>query len=134
MDEELVDTLTTPWEDTKEVNNSSKTNPKEGDEFVPPFQWNVVKIDSPDTINETTSLAIAAKDSGSPAGVENAVICNRHVRVNFGASIEDFHKASMLAAEGGGSISVDMEEGVFNLKVGDEVSSESDEEEDEEEY
>jgi hypothetical protein len=38
----------------------------------------------------------------------------------------------MLAAEGGGSISVDMEEGVFNLKVGDEISSESEEEEDEE--
>ncbi len=117
----------------EEEDNSSKTNIKVGDKFVPPFQWNVVKIDSPDTISKTTSLARAAKESGGPAGVENAVVCNRHVRVIFGASMEDFHKASKLAAEGGGSIPIEMEDGVFNLKVGEKVSSESDEEEDEKE-
>jgi hypothetical protein len=128
LDEELVDKLTTSWE---EMEDDSQTNLKLGDPFVPPFQWNVAKIDSPDAINETTLLARAAKESGGPAGVENAVIGNRHVEIMFGASMDDFHKASRLAAEGGGSIPIEMEDGVFSLKVGDEVSSESDEEEEE---
>ncbi len=124
MDEELVDKLTTPWNNPEEKNDT-----KSGDPFAPPFDWNVKKIDSPDATNETTILARAAKESG----VENSVICNRHVDIVFGASMEDFRKASILAAEGGGSIPIDMEDGVFSLRVGDEVSSESEEEDDEEE-
>lgn len=127
LDEELVDKLTTPW-DNHEVEDNSKS----GDPFVPPFQWNVKKINSLDAINEMTILTRAAKESGGPAGVENAIICKRHVDIIFGASIEDFHRASTLAAEGGGSIPIEMEDGVLSLRVGNEVSSESGEEDDEE--
>ena len=76
-----------------------------------------------------------APSSGLPARVENVVICNRHVDIMFGASIEDMHKVSKLAAEcEGGSIPILMEDGVFNLTVGNEASSEgSDEDEDDNE-
>lgn len=95
-----------------------------------PFQWHIDQIDSPDAMTE--SMHIAAS-SGLSARVENVVICNRHVDIMFGASMEDMHKVSRLAAEcEGGSMPILMEDGVFNLTVGNEASSEgSDEDEDE---
>ncbi len=130
MDDELIERLSTPWIVIDEDDKGAKS----GDPIAaPPFEWNVTDIDSPDDINETTTLARASEETGGrPAGVEDAVICNRHVDVVFGASMDDFHRASMLAAEGGGSMSIDMEDGVFSLRVGDEVSSQSEDEDDEE--
>ncbi|KAL7526798.1 hypothetical protein ACHAXR_001660 [Thalassiosira sp. AJA248-18] len=128
LDDELADKLTTPWEGAEEDDNNAKGNLKVGDPVTPPFQWNVNDITAPDKVTKTESLAIASKESGGPAGVEEAVICNRHVDITFGASMEDFHNASTLAAIEG-SMPIKMEEGVFTLKVGKEVLSDEDEEE-----
>ena len=124
----MINKLTTPWENV----NDLSTNHKAGDPFVSPLQWHIDQIDSPDAMKEPINLA---PSSGLPARVENVVICNRHVDIMFGASIEDMHKVSKLAAEcEGGSIPILMEDGVFNLTVGNEASSEgSDEDEDDNE-
>ena len=126
LDSELVEKLTTPWEDDTDNEKDTKNNVKLGDPFVQPFQWNVEKIDSPDILNTTVSLVVASEESGGPAGDEHAVICNRNVDIVFGASMTDFHNASTLAAEGNGSIAIDLEDGVIALVVGKEVSSDED--------
>jgi len=125
LDDELVEKLTTPWEEQEHEN--SKSNLKAGDPFVPPLQWSVKDITVSDNLDKTASLTGTSKDSEDAAGIDEAVICNRHVDIAFGASMDDFHKASRLAAEEG-SMAIKMEDGVFTLKVGKEVSS--DEEED----
>ena len=119
LESELVEKLTTPWEDTDKAKDS-KNNLKVGDPFVQPFQWNVKKIDSPDMLNKTTSLAVASKDSER---TEHAIICNRNVDILFGATMADFHNASRLAAEDNGSIAIDLEDGVITLVVGKVLSS-----------
>jgi len=128
LDDDVLEKLTTPWEDAQEEGNA-KGNLKVGDPFVPPFQWNVDDIDAPDKTDKTASLARASNENGGPAGVEDTVICNRHVDISFGASIEDFHRVSKLAAEDG-SMPIEMEDGVFTLKVGKEASSDEEDEED----
>ena len=125
LDDEIVEKLTTPWED-----DNAKSNLKVGDPFIPPFQWNVNDIAVTDKLNKTASLGRASKESGGPAGADDCVICNRHVDISFGASMDAFHNASKLAAEEG-SMPIEMEDGVFTLKVGKEASSESDEDEEE---
>ncbi len=122
LESEIVENLTTPWEDT-DMAKDSKNNLKAGEPSVQPFQWNAKKIDSPDVLNKTTSLAVASKESGHTAGEEHAVICNRNVDILFGASMTDFHNASRLAAEGNGSIAIDLQDGVITLVVGKELSS-----------
>lgn len=126
LDSELVEKLTTLWEETDKEKDSKNTL-KAGEHFVQPFQWNVKKIGSPDILNTTISIALASKESRRPAGVEHAVICNRNVDILFGASMADFHNASGLAAEEKGSIAIDLGDGVISLQVGKEVSSDDDE-------
>ena len=126
LDSELVEKLTTPWEDDTDKEEDSKNKLKIGDPFVQPFQWNVEKMDSPDILNRSVSLVVASKESGGPAGDEHTVICNRNVDIVFGASMADFHNASTLAAEGNGSIAIDLQDGVIALVVGKEVSSDED--------
>ena len=118
LEDELLDKMTTPWEDEDSVKGL-----KSDESYRPPFKWNVNNIDTPDMMNNTTLLS-KVSESGVPAGVEEAVICNRHVDILFGASMEDFHNASKLAASAdGGSMPIKMENGVISLKVGKEVSS-----------
>lgn len=125
----MINQLTTTWEDVQD-----ESNLKTGDPFEPPFEWNIKNIDEPDKMSEPASLEVAAKESDGPAGVEDTVICNRHVDITFGATMDDFHKVSKLAAgEDGGSLEIDMTPGVFTLNVGKEATSEEDEEEEEEE-
>lgn len=126
LEYEVIDKLTTPWEDTKSGDNA-KRNLKLGDPIIPPFRWDVNDITCADELSKTISLARASEGSGGPAGVEDCVICNRHVDISFGASKDDFHNASKLAAEEG-CMPIEMEDGVFTLVVGKEVSS--DEEDD----
>mmetsp|Transcript_25966 Transcript_25966/g.47066 ORF Transcript_25966/g.47066 Transcript_25966/m.47066 type:complete len:425 (-) Transcript_25966:56-1330(-) len=125
LDDELVHKLTTPWEEQEDEN--SKSNLKAGDPFVPPLQWNVKDITASDSLDKTASLTRTPKESEDAAGIDEAVICNKHVDITFGASMDDFHKASRLAAEEG-SMAIKMEDGVFTLKVGKEVSSDEEEE------
>lgn len=130
LESELVEDLTTPWEDT-DKEEGCQSSRKAGDPFVMPFQWNLEKIDSSDILNKNVSLVIASEESDGPAGNEHAVICNRNVDIQFGASMNDFHNASRLAAEDNGSIAIDLEDGVITLAVGKEVSSDDDGDEDE---
>lgn len=126
LDSELVEKLTTPWEESDKEKDSKNTL-KAGDHFVQPFQWNVKKISSPDILNKTISIAVTSKESGRPAGAEHGVICNRNVDILFGASMAAFHNASRLAAEEKGSIAIDLRDGVISLLVGKELSSDDDE-------
>jgi len=127
LDEDIIEKLTTPWEDA-EKDDGAKGNLK-GGPIAPPFQWNVNDITEADELNNTASLTIASKESEDPAGVDDCVICNRHVDISFGASMASFHNASHLAAEEG-SMPIKMEDGVLTLKVGEEVSSDDEDEED----
>ena len=130
LDDELIDKLSTPWEDTETGVDGEKRGNLKGDEsYEPPFQWNVSDISSPDKLSNAESLArVSSESAASPAGVEEAVICNRHVDILFGASMKNYHNVSKLAAAEG-SLPIEMEDGVFSLKVGKEVSSDEEEEE-----
>ena len=128
LEDELLDKMTTPWEDDAQSEGTAK-GLKSDESYRPPFEWNVNNIDTPDMMNNTTSLS-KVSETGEPAGVEEAVICNRHVDILFGASMEDFHNASKLAASAdGGSMPIQMENDVISLKVGKEVSSDGEDEE-----
>lgn len=130
LEDEVIDKLTTPWEDTQsKSDDNAKSNLKAGDSIPPPFRWDVNDITLTDRLSKRTSLARASEGSGGPAGVADCIICNRHVDILFGASRDDFHNASKLAAEEG-SMPIEMEDGVFTLAVGNEVSSDEEEEED----
>jgi len=129
LDDEIVDKLTTPWEDVQE-GDGSKGNLK-GDPIESPFQWIVKDIAVTDEMKKVLSLTRASNGSWGPAGTDDTVIviCNRHVDISFGASMDDFHNASRLAMEAG-SIPIEMEDGVFHLTVGKEVSSDEEGDED----
>jgi len=123
LEDDLVKKLTTPWE----APIPEDTNLKAGDPIIPAFKWNVNDIDTPDKLSNSISLS-RASDSEEPAGEEGVVICNREVDILFGASMKDYHDASKQAASAeGGSLPIDMGEGVFSLKVGKEASSDDDE-------
>ncbi|KAL9186965.1 hypothetical protein ACHAXT_010685 [Thalassiosira profunda] len=124
LNDHIVQKLSTPWEDAHDGANSDL---KSDESYTPPFQWQLKDIATPDTLSNEAKLKRAAENSKGPAGVEDIILCNRHVDITFGAPMEEYHGASRLAAEEG-SMPIEMEDGVFALKVGKEASS--DEEED----
>lgn len=131
LDDELVDKMTTPWKDDtqkEEDTTCTKKGNLKGDPIEPPFKWNVKDINAPDKLSNVVSLSKVVSESNKvPA---ESVICNRHVDIFFGATMEDFHNASKLAANAeGGSLPIDMEDGVLTLKVGKELSSDDEQEE-----
>ena len=127
LDDELVDKLTTPWEDMEE-NANAKGNLKVGDSTTPPsFRWKVSDIAVPDNLTKTATLRVSK--GGVPAGIEECILCNRHVDMTYGASMEEYHYVSKLAAEEG-SMPIHLGDGVCTLSVGKEVSSDEDEDTD----
>ena len=128
LEDDVLDQLTTPWEDAPE-HDDDKRNLKAGEGCAPPFHWNVNDIARTDALSAAASLARASAGAGGPAGAEEVVLCNRRVDLAFGASMDAFHHVSRLAAEEG-SLPLEMEEGVLTLTVGDAVSSDEEEEED----
>jgi len=126
LEDELAEKMATPWQ---EDDSDAKSNLKKGDPITPPFEWNLKDADAPDKLSKKASISVPPKESGSPAGVEEVIICNRHVDILFGASMESYHNASKMAAEEG-SMPIEMEDGVFTLKVGKEASSDEEEEDD----
>ena len=131
LEDDVVDKLTTIWENIQE-NSEEKSNLKEGDSFIPPFQWNIRDVSVPDKLNKTAKLVPASAKSKDPAGTMDVVICNRHVSMLFGATMEDFHNASKLAADEG-SMQIKMEPGVLSLEVGRCASSEDEDDDGEDE-
>ena len=129
LEDDIVDKLTTPWE--APIGEDTECILKVGDPIIDEvFKWNINDIETPDKLSNSISLS-KASDSEGPAGEEGVVICNREVDILFGASMKDYHDASKLAASAeGGSLPIDMEEGVFTLKVGKVASSDDDEEDD----
>jgi len=80
-------------------------------------------------MGESLKLTKAPTDSEGAAGVEeDLVICHRHIKLNFGATMKDFHYASNLAARKG-SAELIMGEGVLSLEVGEVASSDEEDEE-----
>lgn len=127
LDDEVVSKLTTStvWED------QSKEKLKADESYTQSFQCLIKDIAAPDELGGGLKLKSAAAKSDGPAGVEeDLVICNRHITMRFGATMKDFHDASSIAAVTG-SAEITMGEGVISLEVGNEATS--DEEDDEEE-
>jgi len=118
LEEEVIDELTTPW--SKVAGDTAKSNGK--DPLEPLFDWKINDICSPDDLEQ----AIDIKKNKMPSGAhtEEAVICNRHVDVIFGASMENLQTASTRAAEAKSkSARLALEDGVIALMAGEEVSS-----------
>eukprot|EP00986_Skeletonema_menzelii_P003184 scaffold947_cov155-Skeletonema_menzelii.AAC.8 len=120
LDDDLVSKLSTTWEDPD-------SNAKSDEDHVPAFQWNMKDIfSSQDKLTNTVSLS----KSTEAAGIEDIVLCNRHVDMAFNSSLGDLHDASKLAAKEG-SMPLVFEEGVLTLTVGREASDDEDEESEE---
>lgn len=124
LDEDIVKKLTTVWDD------GSESNQKKDASYIPPFQWDLTDVSAPDTLKNTTTLTKAPVESNGPAGEEEVALCKRLVNFKFGASMEDFRNANLLAAEEG-SMQIEMKEGVLTLEVGEEVLSNDEEDGDE---
>lgn len=117
MDDDIVSKLTTAWED------SSQANTKSDESYIPSFECNIKDIAVPDELGDALNLSKATVKSEGPAGVEaDLVICNRHVTMSFNATMKDFHEASKFATAKG-SAEINMQDGVLTIEVGDEASS-----------
>lgn len=121
LDDDLVSKLTTAWEDPD-------SNAKSDEAHVPAFQWNMEDIASEDKLTNTVTLTKAS----AAAGIEDIVLCNRHVDMAFHSSMGDLHDASELAAKEG-SMPLVLEEGVLTLNVGREASDDEEDDGSEEE-
>ena len=126
LDDDIVSKLTTTWED------SSQGKLKTDESYCPPFEWNIKDVTSGDKLGDDLKLTKATPESDGPAGIEeDLIICNRHVDMKFGATMDDFHAASKLAHRKiSGSAVLLMTEGVLSLQVGKEATSDDEEEDD----
>ena len=123
LDDSVVSKLTTPWEDQTE------STLKADESYMAPFHYDIQDAKNPDDMGESLKLMKAPTDSEGSAGVEeDLVICHRHIKLNFGATMKDFHYASNLAARKG-SAELIMGEGVLSLEVGEVASSDEEDEE-----
>lgn len=113
LDDEVVEQLKTPW--------TKSTAENTDDSFVPPFFWNDNNFDL-DATTECQTVSLTASET-DPAGSEEVVICGRLVTVSYGASMQDFHKASS-AASAAGLVKLELASNVISLEVGDEVPDE----------
>jgi hypothetical protein len=79
-----------------------------------PFTWNAnVNLDKVPAMTVATLKA----SKNDPAGSEEVVICGRLVTINYGATMQDFHMASMQAS----LVELSFERDVVALEVGEEV-------------
>ena len=118
LDDDIVSNLSTSWEDPE-------SNGKSDEEHVPAFQWNIQDIATEDKLTNATTLT----KSSDAAGVEDIVLCNRHVDMTFNSSLAELHEASKLAAQEG-SMPMTLEKGVLMLTVGREASDDDGSDED----
>ena len=117
LEDEIIDELKTPW--SKGSDGAAKSD--EGDSSEPLFDWTIKDICSPDDLEKAVEIK---KNETSGVHTEESVICNRHVDVIFGTSMESLQIASNEAAEAKSkSAMLNMEDGVVALMVGEEVSS-----------
>jgi hypothetical protein len=112
LDDGICEELKTPFEGQG----------KKDESFQSPFVWNDLDLVKPP---EVTKIALVASPS-NPAGEEEVVLCSRVVTVAFGASMEDFQRASAQ----GGLVELELGEGVLSLEVGGEVPYDEDEDSD----
>lgn len=124
LDDDIVSKLTTTWEDP------SQGKLKADESYSPPFEWNIKDVTSGDKLGDDLKLTKATPESDGPAGIEeDLIICNKHVDMNFGATMYDLHNASKLAAvQGSGGLLLG--EGVLSLQVGKVATSDEEEEDD----
>jgi hypothetical protein len=108
LDDDVCEELKTPFEGEGKTDES----------FQPPFVWNDLDLVKPPELKKIALMA----SSSDPAGEEEVVLSSRVVTVSFGASMEDFQRAS---AEGG-LVELELGKGVISLEVGGEVQYEED--------
>jgi hypothetical protein len=110
LDDDICKELKTPFEQEQGKTDES---------FQSPFVWNDLDLVKPP---EVKKIALMASPS-DPAGEEEVVLCSRVVTVSFGASMEDFQRASAQ----GGLVELELGKGALSLEVGGEVPSDEDE-------
>jgi hypothetical protein len=112
LDDDICEELKTPFEGQGKTDES----------FQPPFVWNDLDLVKPP---ELKKIALTASPS-DPAGEEEVVLSSRIVTISFGASMEDFHRASAQ----GSLVEFELGKGALSLEVGGEVPSDEDEDSD----
>lgn len=122
LDDDVVAKLKTSWEDPDMTGKADESH-------VPAFQWNIEDMTSEDKLSNTVSLTKSSdpKDN-NPAGIEDILLCNRHVNMAFNSSMNDLYRASELAAKEG-SMLIQFKEGALTLTVGREASDDEEEKE-----
>ena len=111
LDDDIVSKLKTPWDTSLEQANNT---------FKLPFQW---KANKPDILDAPCLLGVFQAD---PAGSEETVICNHKVEICFNEKMETQHEISRKTTNGS-SIELTFQKGSVTLKVGDEVSDDDNE-------
>jgi hypothetical protein len=90
------------------------------------FEWSPnVDLDRPPTCKR---VALAASLE-NPAGEEEFVLCHRLVTAKYGASMGDLHDAVQRGDDDGDLIELELDEGVVQLQVGDEIRDDDEEDE-----
>jgi len=156
LEDEVLEQLETPWS----VPSSEKTKDENGvpssssSSSSPLFSWNP-KVDMTKEasmahvtlIRQPANNAIAKNKDDDEALEDEIVLCNRHVKVKYGAALEDYHFVAQQALlplsnkddnqdnwkNTSSSLALDLAEGFLTLYVGDPVSSDVEEAEAEEE-
>jgi hypothetical protein len=130
LDDEVVEQMKTSWDTTEKAKKL--------------FQWNdQADLTQPTTmattrINYSTPLKATKKkndDDDDDTLEDEIVLCNHKVRVQYGATLEEYHAIAeaTMGDNGTSSLQVELGKGVMSLHVGDPVSESEEEEEAEEE-
>lgn len=127
VEDEIIEQLKTPLPSKKEHTPTGKTNGDDDEAATSattklPFAWNPsLNLAQPTTMAQV-SLQSCPDDH---AGSEEVVICGRLVTVNYGASMEDFHKAAQFA-DGSDMVELQLDPDVIALHVGGVVAEDDD--------
>jgi hypothetical protein len=106
LEDSVIEKFVTPW------------NPQ----AEPLCKWNSnVHLDV-----ATECSTVELKAATEAAGIDEIVLCNRYVTVTYGASMEDFHKASTSTSSS--NIQLRLGPDALNIQVGEEVSSDDEDE------
>jgi hypothetical protein len=124
LEDEIVEQLNTPWRSGVDDDNHHML-----------FAWNSDEITNPSSPIELSTFPLKAAKPSSPnsfdlsnkdeieaAGEEEVVIGGRLVTISYGATMEDFHSASIAARnEKHGCIELELGREVIALSVGEVV-------------
>ena len=148
LDQYVCDQLRTPWKVQGEPNENHKRDdaPTKGkrkqgnddddddddvndnDNDTPVFQW--VHNGSPDAVETVALQPSNDKKNEKPAGMEETVICHRHITFAFQSPLDMCKEVAAKVGKDGSSVEIRFEKGALQIIVGEEHDSSEEEEED----